>query len=363
MYPGLAVALHLRANNPWIKVTFAVEGRDFEKELVTSHQFDCVEIPAEPVPYDPVRMFRFLTRNWAGYREASQFLEENHVSVVVGLGGYVSVPMCRAAGQHDVPLVLLEQNAVAGRATRWMAGSADQVCVSFPHVRKHLPVGSRIHVTGNPVRPEIAALGQYRQAEPDAARPSDKKRGLLVLGGSQGSHALNQALPFALYHLRPRVENWHILHQTGKDEVEATRRLYHKFGLSATVLPYIRDMGSVLRHVDLAVCRAGGTTMAELACAGIPALLVPLPTATDNHQYKNARAFAAGGGCRLFSSRDESKRFDYGLARSLVPLLEREDLRVEMSAAMLRMARPEAASVVASLISKYWARVPQPQVA
>ena len=173
---------------------------------------------------------------------------------------------------------------------------------------------------------------------------------LLVLGGSGGARSLNENVPRALYKVRRQLADWYIVHQSGQADLDATKSLYRKFDLPATVVPFIEDMPAMLRTTDLAVCRAGGTTLAELSAAGVPSVLLPYPHATDDHQLANARAFSAGGGCVTIDEREISDRLDDRLADMLCFLLANEALRRRMSAAMYQSARPTAAQDVAELI-------------
>ena len=161
---------------------------------------------------------------------------------------------------------------------------------------------------------------------------------------------MNENVPRALYKVRRQLADWYIVHQSGQADVESTKTLYRKFDLPATVVPFIDDMPAMLRTSDLAVCRAGGTTLAELSAAGVPSVLLPYPHAADDHQLANARAFSAGGGCVTIDEREISDRLDDRLADMLCFLLANEELRQRMSAAMYKLARPTAARDVAELI-------------
>jgi UDP-N-acetylglucosamine--N-acetylmuramyl-(pentapeptide) pyrophosphoryl-undecaprenol N-acetylglucosamine transferase len=236
---------------------------------------------------------RFVADNARGWRQAARYLREHRVDAVVGLGGYASYPMARAAHSLDVPLILLEQNALPGRATRQLASRARLVCLALEEARRHLLAAGPVRVTGNPVR----------QVGPWPARASSDKRRLLVLGGSQGSESLNTAVPRALARLQPELARWSILHQAGEAGVTAVTHLYAEFGLAAHVTPFVENLPYVMAHCHLAISRAGGTTLAELAAAGLPAMLVPYPSASDDHQRCNAEVYASRGGCRIVDGR------------------------------------------------------------
>lgn len=173
---------------------------------------------------------------------------------------------------------------------------------------------------------------------------------LLVLGGSGGARSLNENAPKALYKIRRQLAGWRIVHQAGEADVDATESLYRKFDLPARVVPFVDDMPQTLRSTDLAICRAGGTTLAEMSAAGVPAVLLPYPHATDDHQLANARHFSADGGCVTIDEREISDRLDDRLADVLCFLLANDKLRERMSEAMHSVARPTAAHDVAELI-------------
>lgn len=342
LFPGLAVAQELAAAVPPVRITFCGSGKPFERKHVDRAGFDYLALPARPLPHGPREAVAFLVENVAGYLAANRFLAEEDVAAVVGLGGYASVPMARAAAQRRVPLVLLEQNAVAGRATRWLARRAALVCTSFPETAA-LHCRCPVRTTGNPVRAEFLA-------HPSANSQSPTAHQLLVLGGSGGARALNENVPRALYKIRGQLTGWHIVHQSGEAELEATRTLYAKLDLPATVMPFLGDMPAALSVTALAVCRAGGTTLAELAAVGVPALLLPYPHATDDHQAANAEAYSQRGGCVTIDERQTEDRLDDRLADMLCFLLANDELRGRMASAMLELARPHAAADVAELV-------------
>ena len=345
LFPGLAVARRLRLIDGAATISFAGSGKLFERRLVEAAGFRYLAMAAHPLPRGPAGAIRFLSRNLAGYRAARKFLKEGNASVVVGLGGYASAATGRAAISLSVPLLLLEQNAVAGRATRWLAPSAHVVCLAFDEARSDLPPGCRVFTTGTPVGAELSWLA----ARPTPRGRSSKQKQLLVLGGSGGSRQLNEAVPRALYKLRHLLASWRIVHQSGAGRDTSTSLLYGKLNLRAIVTPMIANMPTVLRETDLVVSRAGGTTLAELAAAAVPAVLVPYPFSADDHQRANAEAMVAGGGCYCVDSGDAS-RLDDRLTSVVTPLLTDRQLRGEMGANIRRFARADATEAVASLV-------------
>ena len=362
LFPGLAVAEQLAASLPQMRITFCGSGKPFERKHVAQAGFDYFALPARPMPHGPREAVAFVIENLTSYLTARQFLRDEHVSAVVGLGGYASVPMARAAARRRVPLVLLEQNVVPGKATRWLARHATLVCTSYEETGEDLHCRYPVRVTGNPVRPGFTAqhtettnhkseiINHKSLATSHYPLATNANPLLLVLGGSGGARSLNENVPRALYKVRSQLSGWKIVHQSGESELHATQNLYAKLDLSATVVPFISDMPATLAAADLAVCRAGGTSLAELAVAGVPAILLPYPHATDDHQAVNARAYSTGGGCVTIDEREAAGRLDDRMADLLCFLLANDSLRSQMSAAMLDMARPRAADDVAELI-------------
>ena len=358
MFPGLAVAHELVQADPLTQVTFAVSGTEYERELVHRNRYDFLVVPTQPNSGGARGAIKFATSQWSGYRQASRELDIRRPEVVVGLGSFASVPTCRAAAVKGIPLFLLVPNAVAGRATCWLAGSAQLVCAAFPEVEAQIRYACPVQITGTPVRKEIVDLASMPSLASldDGGYQGDWLRRLVVIGGSQGAESLNQTVPYALSHLRSRLGGWTILHLAGPAGTEATRDLYRKFDLPAVVMPAADDMASVLALSDLAISRAGASTLAELACAGVPSLLVPYPHAKDDHQLFNAQSLAASGGARVFDSTKHGTRYDQELARVLFDLITIPTLRQQMSRSIRNAARPDAAQAIAGHVRELMAR-------
>ncbi len=351
LFPGLAVAGCLSARRPDLRITFAGTGRDFEKREVAAAGFGYLALRSQPLPRRLGEVLPFLADSLAGYRAAAALLKAQQVAAVVGLGGYASAATAWAAIRRGIPLVLLEQNVIPGRATRWLAPRASLVCTAFERTAAHLRARCPVRATGNPVRPGFAPRPVAASACCDGKRPADRQ--LVILGGSAGARALNENLPPALGRIHSRLDGWRIVHQSGTADFDATRKRYRDLGLPATVVPFAADMPGLLSGSHLAVSRAGGTTLAELAAAGIPAVLVPYPYAADDHQRINAEAFAAEGGCVVVDERERPGKLDQALAAVLVGLLADAGAAANMAASMRRVARPDAARHVAELIEAF----------
>ncbi|KGE79591.1 undecaprenyldiphospho-muramoylpentapeptide beta-N-acetylglucosaminyltransferase [Halomonas salina] len=247
-------------------------------------------------------------------RQAGRVIRTFDPQLVVGLGGFASGPGGLAAWLARRPLVIHEQNAVAGLTNRVLARLARGVYAAFPQA-----FPGRAEVVGNPVRSDIAAIGETpRDAETMRARPLR----LLVVGGSLGALALNRGMPEALARL-PEAERPEVRHQAGRDKDAATREAYAGQGVAAQVTAFIDDMAEAYDWADLVVCRAGALTVAELAAAAKPALFVPFPHAVDDHQTANAAALVAQGAAALMP---QSEMTAATLADRLAALLDPDTL-------------------------------------
>ncbi|HVX12645.1 MAG TPA: UDP-N-acetylglucosamine--N-acetylmuramyl-(pentapeptide) pyrophosphoryl-undecaprenol N-acetylglucosamine transferase [Pirellulales bacterium] len=331
LFAGLAVADSLRDIEPRARLLFAGRGGAAEREHVARAGYDYWAVACHPWPRRPWAAGHFLAANLQGFLGGKRLLRAHRADAVVGLGGYASAPVGRAAASLGIPLVLLEQNAVPGRVNRWLRRHATCVCASFAW---HDGAG-RVHHTGNPVRRAFF--------EQPVATPREKL--LLVTGGSAGASALNAAVPEALARLGPLARDWRIVHQAGERDVAATRDRYHCLGLMAEVTPFA-DMPTLLPRAGLVVCRAGGSTIAELLVTGTPAILCPYPHASDDHQRRNAAAL--GDACRVVEP--SSPDFADRLAGELAALLTDSEARGELSRAIECLARPAAARQVARIV-------------
>ncbi|MEX2187212.1 MAG: UDP-N-acetylglucosamine--N-acetylmuramyl-(pentapeptide) pyrophosphoryl-undecaprenol N-acetylglucosamine transferase, partial [Pirellulales bacterium] len=280
LYPGLAVAAHLKERLPGVEITFVGGGKPIERHPVRAAGFNYVTIPSQPVPRNPFLAMRFITDNVAGYWASRWYLKEHRATLVVGLGGYASAATVRAASSRGIPTVLLEQNAVPSHVTRWLARSAEMVCCGFEDVRAHFPPDTPLVITGNPARPAFERMYRQQQAgskeqgagsfeEQQSRFPAPRARRLVVIGGADGARTINEYMPHAIARLGTRLRGWQIVHQSGEGQLQQTIERYRVAGVDALTVSFIDEMAPVLFASDLVVCRAGGTTLAELALAGV----------------------------------------------------------------------------------------------
>lgn len=355
LHPGLAVADHILRRLPEATVTFLGRGRTPEQFAVRSAGFGFAGLPSQAEPITALHAVRFVTDNLAGYLAARWFHKEQHVSLVVGLGGSASAAAVRAAMSRGIPTVMLEQNVMPGRVTRWLARSATQVCVGFPETAQYFPSSVRVVITGNPARPAFEHL--YRQPtapshcdEPhESTGDSTGEKRLVVIGGARGAPSLNESMPGALSRLSQCREGWQIVHQTGEGQLQATARRYRDAGVEALVVAYIDEIASIMFGSDLVVCRSAGTTLAELSLAGVPAILVPYRLALE-YQLRNAELYADAGAAVMIDETTLAGTLEAELAELLALLLPDNAGRQLMARQMHGLARPEAASRVTDVI-------------
>lgn len=355
LFPGIAVAEELRRRRPASAILFAGSERPIDRRILERSGFETVPLPAESLTTLRRAPWRFVRGTWNSFRAARRLLAERRPTVVVGLGGFASAAVVASAARRRIPVVLLEQNVIPGRATRWLSRWCDALCVSFPETLEHLPAKwrRRCVVTGNPVREEIVKL-HHRKRECEADR---SERTLLVLGGSLGSQSVNELTLAFAERSAAELRGWRIAHQAG-EQAAAVASQYTALGVSADVASFFENMPDQYARADLVVSRAGATTLAEVACAGIPAVLIPYPLAADDHQRVNADVFAGAGAAISVSERPSLGAATVELCRVLKPLLVDADERSARGQAMRSRAMPDAAARVAETIEKVCIETP-----
>ena len=330
--PGLAVADELRRAG-W-KVTWLGGRGGMETELVPKHGY-----PMELIRFSGlrgkglVRMALLPLNLLIAFWQSARVLFRLRPDVVLGMGGYVTFPGGMMAALLNRPLVVHEQNSVAGLANRVLAEVADRRLTGFPDALR------KAQWCGNPVRAEIAQL-------PSPERRFEGRTGalrLLVVGGSLGAQALNEVVPRALA-LIPEAQRPQVTHQAGAKHIDQLRAHYAAAGVQGETVAFIDDMAARYAGADLVVCRAGALTIAELAAAGVASVLVPFPHAVDDHQMHNARFLTEAGAAVAMQQKDLDPRTLAEVLRGFT----REKL-LEMARRARALARPDAAAMVASV--------------
>lgn len=335
IFPGLAVAAALRTRE--VPVLWLGSRGGMENRIVPEHQLELHTLPVAGLRGKSLGAR--LAAPWMLARAgiaAWRVLRRVRPRSVLSLGGYAAGPGGVAAWLQRRPLLVHEQNRVAGITNRVLAKIARSVMSGFPDA---FPAAIHAEWTGNPVRAEIAAL----PAPGERLAPRSGAPHLLVLGGSLGARALNMGLPDALA-LIPEERRPRVLHQCGSAHVEATRATYARLHVEARIEPFLSDMAHAYAWADLVVCRAGALTLAELAAVGLGAILMPFPHAVDDHQTRNAESFVAVGAAELVQDRDfDPSRF----AGLLERLLRDPGKRLAMATAARTLAKPDAADRIA----------------
>ena len=304
-------------------------------------------LPAGRIGGGPIGWIRAGFSVLAGRREAKTLYRQFRPDVVVGFGGYPAFPALLAASAIGVPTILHEQNAVLGRVNRLLAGDAEAIATAYEQVDRLKPrhQGKTVLV-GNPVREDVARLGEAPLPPFDEIAPLK----ILITGGSQGASVLAQVVPEGLGALAPSLRHrLQIVQQCRPDDIEPVRARYAELGIPAELSTYITDMPDKLADAHLVIARAGASTIAELTAAGRPAILVPLPSATNDHQTANAREMARAGGARMIPQDEFTPDT---LARQIEALAEDPQALANAAARSLSVGRPNAASDLADLVER-----------
>jgi len=328
IFPGLAVAEQMRAAG-WEVVWMGARG-GMEERLVPKHGYRAAWIRAKAARGKGLMQKLLLPANLLySFWESARHIRGLRPDVVLGLGGYVAFPGGMMASLWNRPLALHEQNAIPGLANKVLAQVSDKVMTGFPQALRNA------EWTGNPVRAEIAAI-----AAPEsrfAGRTGALK--LLVVGGSLGAQALNEAVPKALALMSARPQ---VVHQAGEKHLDALKKHYADAGVQGELVAFIDDMARRYAEADLVICRAGAVTVAELSAGGVPSILVPFPHAVDDHQTANGKFLADHGAAFLIQQRDLTPQT---LAQT-IQRLDRSRL-LDMARKARALGKPDAARVVA----------------
>ncbi len=312
--------------------------------------FDNVQVhvlPAGRLSGGPVGWFRAARNILTGRAMALRLYETFRPSAVVGFGGYPAFPALLAARANRIPTVIHEQNAVLGRVNRLVASRVDAIATAYSEVQR-LPSNSadKIRLVGNPVRAEVLALR-------DQSFPAIGEEGifrLLVTGGSQGASILSRVVPESLAllpeHFRRRLQ---VTQQCRPEDIEQVRSRYAEFAIPADLATYLPDLPERLAWSHLVIARAGASTIAELTAAGRPAILVPLPSATDDHQTANAREMTNAGGARAIA---ESRFTPIELAKQMQKLALEPGSLANAASRARSVGRPDAARDLADLVEQ-----------
>ncbi|MEQ0923362.1 undecaprenyldiphospho-muramoylpentapeptide beta-N-acetylglucosaminyltransferase [Acinetobacter schindleri] len=342
VFPALAVAKDLEKQGvevSWLATPAGMENRLLKNHNIPIYQIDIQGVRGNGVVRKLAAPFKILKATLS----AMKYMKQLKVDAVAGFGGYVAGPGGLAARMLGIPVIIHEQNAVAGFTNTQLSRIAKKVCQAFPNT---FPAQDKIVTTGNPVRKEITEIfnpsWRYQERE-KAGQPLR----ILIVGGSLGAQALNERVPEALKQLNVPLN---VYHQCGQNHADATRARYADAPatLNVEVQPFIEDMAQAYSDADLIICRAGALTVTEIATAGVAAIFVPLPSAVDDHQTANARFLANLGAAKICP---QATMTPDSLKALLEPMLNRQ-LLMEMAVKARQQAQPDATQHVVRLIQE-----------
>jgi UDP-N-acetylglucosamine--N-acetylmuramyl-(pentapeptide) pyrophosphoryl-undecaprenol N-acetylglucosamine transferase len=365
LYPGIALARELLRRDGSTEVTFVGTAQGIEATVVPREHFalDLIRVAGLKGKSRLVRARGFLLLPVAA-ADAWRVLSKRRPDIVIGVGGFASGPVVALAAARGYPTMLLEQNALPGITNRLLARVVRAAAVNFEAALAYFPRTG--FVAGNPVRPEFFPAGSEEKHDA-SARPFDSvdsaggvnlaQGRVLIFGGSQGAHAINVAMVEAASRLAASGIRLAITHQTGERDLDLVRAAYADAGLAARVEAFIYEIDREMKAADVVICRAGATTLAELAASGTPAILVPLPTATDDHQRRNAEVVARAGAAVALEERELTGDT---LAAAITTLVGDAERRRRMAIAARQLARPDAAQRIADRVEQLALRAGRP---
>jgi len=342
VFPALAVAKQLQQQGTqvsWLATPTGMENRLLKNQNIPIYQIDIQGVRGNGVVRKLLAPFKILKATLSAMR----YMKQLNIDAVAGFGGYVAGPGGLAARVLGIPVLIHEQNAIAGFTNTQLSRVATTVCQAFPQT---FAEQSKIVTTGNPVRKEITEIlnPSWRYQEREKAHQPLR---ILIVGGSLGAKALNECVPEALKQLNVPLR---VYHQCGQNHAESTQAQYANAptSLEVEVHPFIEDMAQAYSDADLIICRAGALTVTEIATAGVAAIFVPLPSAVDDHQTANAKFLANIGAAKICP---QAHMTPESLKELLVPLMNRS-LLSEMAVKARQQAQPDATQHVVELIQE-----------
>lgn len=339
LFPGLAVAERLHARGHQVRLYISTKSVD-TRIMEGYPQFEAHALPSIGWPGLGFHVASFAWRLWSARQICMKEVLDFRPHGVLAMGGFTSVAPLWAALAKDVPSFIHEANTIPGKVTRKFARKVQEVFLAFDETSERLH-GSHCTMVGMPLRKcfqKIPREEAARQLGLDSRRPT-----LIVLGGSQGAVSLNHLVCNSIDFLRPILKDWQVIHLTGVDQDASVREAYRQHNISAVVFPFSHEMCAIYSMADVAVSRCGASSLAELSFFGLPSLLVPYQHAADDHQSVNAGVYMRAGAALVF---DERYHPVENFGRHLLDLLEKEELRKNLSQASANLNHPDAADVV-----------------
>lgn len=345
VFPALAVAKELQQQGvevSWLATPSGMENRLLKNQNIPIYQIDIQGVRGNGVLRKLAAPFKILKATLSAMR----YMKQLNVEAVAGFGGYVAGPGGLAARALGIPVIIHEQNAVAGFTNTQLSRISKTVCQAFPNTFATNEKVEKVQTTGNPVRKEITEILNPSWRYQEREKAGEPLR-ILIVGGSLGAQALNERVPEALKQLNVPLN---VYHQCGQNHAETTLARYDgkPDQLNVDVQPFIENMAEAYSKADLIICRAGALTVTEIATAGVAAIFVPLPSAVDDHQTANAKFLANSGAAKICP---QATLTSESLKEILAPLMNRQ-LLSEMAAKARQQAQPDATQQVVRLIQE-----------
>ena len=339
LFPAIAIAQEFMAKDPENKVIFVSTGNPFELSVLDKAGFILEKITAEGIKgRGLLRQLRSIWKIPMGIFESIRIINNFKPDLVMGVGSYAAGPVAIGAWFMRKKLILHEQNILPGITNRILSRFADRIYVSFKNTKAIFNPGKVLY-TGNPLRKEFL---QKAKDNNTATSAKDYAFTVLILGGSQGAHSINEAVIKAIEHFRGK-RNFYFIHQTGMQDEAAVKKAYKDQGVSCMVKSFFDDMPEQYQRANLIICRAGATTVAELAAVGKGVIFIPFPFAADNHQVLNARTFTETGAAEMILQKDLTGRV---LAERVEYYASNKKALEVMAARAKSLGKPDAARLI-----------------
>ncbi|MBL8745217.1 MAG: glycosyltransferase [Phycisphaerae bacterium] len=347
LYPALAIAEHLRETEPSVRCLFLCSPRPIDSRILSEESAEFVVIPAQPLGMHPMRLLRFAIGWRRAVRSAREVLSREAkrcVVQVVAMGGFVAGPVVHAARAERLPVILVNLDAVPGKANRWIARRSERVLDAassgaWPKALAIRPIVRRSAIASMSKEECRVALGLAPEM------PT-----LFITGGSQGARTLNDLMALLARDHAPIFQGWQVYHQTGPDADEAMQRSYDEAGIPARAVAFCRTMNLAWGAADLAIARCGAGAVAEVWANSVPTIFLPYPFHRDQHQRRNAQPLANAGGALIFRDWVDARRTASDLQADLSRLLSDVNARTEMHASLQRLGPADGASEVARIL-------------
>ncbi len=335
IFPALSIANALMQRDSTTKILFVGAENRMEMERVPSAGYKIVGLPV--CGFDRKRLWRnaeVLYKIWKSMHIARKVLREFHPDIAIGVGGYASGPMLKAAQKHNIPTLLQEQNSYAGITNKLLAKKADAICVAYEGMNRFFP-NEKIILTGNPIRADILNVSETKQQAKKALGFDESRPLVLAIGGSLGARTINESIALSLNNIENIGAS--ILWQTGKFYANQCmeQACGHRF---VKAMPFVSNMGIAYKAADIVVSRAGAGTISELQLVGLPAILVPSPNVAEDHQRKNAQALVDKGAAMMILDADCHE----ALGNGIISLLQDRGKQLSFSENISKMALPNA---------------------